>query len=154
MYYIGGNRVSSTYLRSELENGNFTLVEQLLGRPYAISGEVVEGQKLGADLGFPTCNVNLHRHQIPLHGVYACEAKLNNEFIPAAVNIGYRPTVTNNGHALLEAHLLDFDGDVYGQNLEVIFHKKIRDEEKYADLETLKQQIALDVEQVRIFYST
>ncbi len=150
---VGGERVSSTFIRTELEIGNFDLVEQLLGRPFTLSGEVVEGQKLGSDLGFPTCNLNLHRHRIPLHGVYACEVKLGKELIPAAVNIGYRPTISSNGEALLEAHLLDFDGDLYQQNLVVIFRKKIREEEKFEDLNTLKQQIAIDVRQVRDFFA-
>ncbi|MBL4820340.1 MAG: bifunctional riboflavin kinase/FAD synthetase [Gammaproteobacteria bacterium] len=150
---VGGQRVSSTYIRAQLEAGNFPLVEQLLGRPYAMTGEVVEGRKLGRDLGFPTCNVNLHRQRIPLHGVYVCEVKLGTELIPAAVNIGYRPTITSIGNALLEAHLLDFDGDLYGQRLEVVFRKKIREEEKFDELETLIRQIAIDVQQTREYFS-
>ena len=151
---VDGHRVSSTFVRQQLEVANFPLVERLLGRPYAISGEVVEGQKLGSDLGFPTCNVNLHRQRIPLHGVYACEVELDGKCFAAAVNIGYRPTVTEQGEALLEAHLLDFSGDLYGRQLDVVFRSKIREEEKYDSLEILKQQIALDVQQVREFFSS
>lgn len=150
---VDGKRVSSTYVRKQLEAANFPLVERLLGRPYAIAGEVVEGRKLGSDLGFPTCNVNLHRQRIPLHGVYACEVELDGKCHAAAVNIGYRPTVTEEGEALLEAHLLDFSGDLYGRQLEVIFRHKIRDEEKYESLDVLKKQIALDVAQVRQFFA-
>ena len=151
---VDGHRVSSTFVRQQLEAAEFALVERLLGRPYGICGEVVEGQKLGTDLGFPTCNVNLHRQRIPLHGVYACEVELTGQCYAAAVNIGYRPTVTEQGEALLEAHLLDFSGDLYGRQLEVVFRSKIREEEKYDSLEILKRQIALDVQQVREFFSS
>ncbi|MCB1670175.1 MAG: bifunctional riboflavin kinase/FAD synthetase [Gammaproteobacteria bacterium] len=150
---VEGHRVSSTYVRQQLEAANFPLVERLLGRPYSISGEVVEGRKLGADLGFPTCNVNLHRQRVPLHGVYACEVDVDGRSYPAAVNIGYRPTVTDLGEALLEAHLLDFSGDLYGRTLEVIFRGKVRGEEKFDSLEALIRQIARDVEQVRAFFA-
>ncbi|MEZ5492555.1 MAG: bifunctional riboflavin kinase/FAD synthetase [Gammaproteobacteria bacterium] len=150
---VDGHRVSSTYVRRQLEAADFRLVERLLGRPYAMSGEVVEGRKLAADLGFPTCNVNLHRQRTPLHGVYACEVDVDGQWHPAAVNIGYRPTVTDQGEALLEAHLLDFSGNLYGRTLEVVFRAKIREEQKYDSLERLKLQIALDVDQVRKFFS-
>jgi len=150
---IDGHRVSSTFVRQQLEAADFKLVERLLGRPYGISGEVVAGRRLGTDLGFPTCNVNLHRQRIPVHGVYACEVELDGRHYPAAVNIGYRPTVTDQGDALLEAHLLDFRGDLYGRTLTVIFRHKVRDEEKYGSLDALKRQIALDVEQVRGYFN-
>lgn len=148
-YERNGHRISSTFIREQLAKADFTLVEQLLGRPYSIKGEVVKGQQLGADLGFPTCNINPQRLRIPLHGVYACEVRLADQFRPAAVNIGYRPTVTESGEALLEAHILDFNEDLYGKTIEVIFRHKIREETKFSGLEELKQQISADVEQVR-----
>lgn len=151
---VDGHRVSSTYVRQQLEAANFGLVEKLLGRPYAISGEVVVGRRLGAELGFPTCNLNLHRQRIPLHGVYACEVEVDGQTWPAAVNVGYRPTVEEQGEALLEAHLLGFSGDLYGRILEVIFRHKVRDEARYDSLEALTRQIALDVQQVRNFFAT
>ncbi len=149
---LDGQRVSSTYIREQLGLGNFPLVERLLGRPYAISGEVIKGRQLGKDLGFPTCNINLHRQRIPLHGVFACAVRIQDKLMQAAVNIGYRPTLNDGGEALLEAHILDFSGDLYGKELEVIFQKKIREEEKFADLTALKAQIANDVEQVRDYF--
>lgn len=148
-YERNGQRISSTYIREKLAESDFPLVELLLGRPYSMKGEVVPGQQLGSDLGFPTCNINPHRRKIPLHGVYACEVRLGDRFRPAAVNIGYRPTVTETGEALLEAHILDFDEDLYGKSIEVIFREKIREEEKFDGLETLKRQISADVAQVR-----
>ena len=109
VYERNGQRISSTFIREQLAQGDFALVEQLLGRPYSITGVVVKGRQLGADLGFPTCNINPQRQKIPLHGVYACEVRLNDCFKQAAVNIGYRPTISEDGDALLEAHILDFD---------------------------------------------
>ncbi|MCI5105373.1 MAG: bifunctional riboflavin kinase/FAD synthetase [Pseudomonadales bacterium] len=148
-YEYNGQRISSTYIREQLAAANFDLVEQLLGRPYSMKGEVVRGKQLGTDLGFPTCNINPHRHRIPLHGVYACQVRLADQYRPAAVNIGYRPTVAESGEALLEAHILDFDEDLYGKTIEVIFRCKIREEVKFDGLDALKQQISADVRQVR-----
>ncbi len=148
-YERNGQRISSTFIREQLANSDFSLVEQLLGRPYSIKGEVVRGKQLGTDLGFPTCNINPQRLRIPLHGVYACEVRLGDLYRPAAVNIGYRPTVTESGDALLEAHILDFNEDLYGKTIEVIFRQKIREEIRFSGLDELKRQISADVEKVR-----
>jgi len=148
-YERNGQRISSTFIRELLAAGDFDLVEQLLGRPYSMTGEVEKGSQLGTDLGFPTCNINPHRRRIPLHGVYACQVRMVDRYLPAAVNIGYRPTVSEDGEALLEAHILDFDANLYGKTIEVIFHRKIREEIKFENLEALKRQIAADVARVR-----
>lgn len=152
-YEYKGQRISSTVIREHLSIADFALVEQLLGRPYSIKGEVVRGKQLGTDLGFPTCNINPQRRKIPLHGVYASEVRLVDRYRPAAVNIGYRPTVTDEGDALLEAHILDFDEVLYGKTIEVIFRAKLREEVKFGSLEALKQQIAADVENVRAMFA-
>jgi len=153
-----GVRISSTYVRQQLQKGDFELVELLLDRPYGIAGTVVKGQQLGRDLGFPTCNVKLNRKSLPLHGVYACEVQVNNadlaeRFLKGAANIGYRPTVTDSRMAVLEVHLLDFDSDLYGEQITVIFRHKIRDEQKFASLEALQARIAIDVQTVRDFFA-
>ena len=148
-YEQHGQRVSSSRVRELLEAGDFAAAEAALGRPYAICGEVVRGQRLGTDLGFPTCNIPLHRRRIPLHGIYACQVRVDGGLLPAAVSIGYRPTLGPGGEALLEAYLLDFDGNLYGQSIEVLFRKKIRDEVKFADLDAMKAQMAKDVTAVR-----
>ncbi|MEX0962439.1 MAG: bifunctional riboflavin kinase/FAD synthetase [Pseudohongiellaceae bacterium] len=153
-YERNGHRISSTFIREQLANADFGLVEQLLGRPYSIKGEVVRGKQLGTDLGFPTCNINPQRLRIPLHGVFACQVRLVDRYRPAAVNIGYRPTVTESGEALLEAHILDFNEDLYGKTIEVIFRHKIREELKFSGLDELKQQISEDVDQVRQLIAT
>ncbi len=150
---VDGERVSSTLVREQLEVGDFQKVERLLGRPYTISGQVVEGRKLASSLGFPTCNIKLYRQRIPLHGVYACAIELDGRRHLAAVNMGYRPTVTDQGEALLEAYLLDFDGDLYGHHLDVEFCARVREEKKFESLEMLKQQIAIDVQRVREYFS-
>lgn len=152
-----GVRISSTYVRQQLQKGEFERVELLLNRPYGISGTVVKGQQLGRDLGFPTCNVKLNRKTLPLHGVYACDVRVNNEdlaerFLKGAANIGYRPTVSDSSKAVLEVHLLDFDSDLYGEKITVIFRHKIRDEQKFASLEALQARIAIDVQTVREFF--
>ena len=153
-----GVRISSTYVRQQLQQGHFDLVELLLDRPYGIAGTVVKGQQLGRDLGFPTCNVKLNRKSLPLHGVYACEVQVNNadlaeRFLKGAANIGYRPTVTDSSKAVLEVHLLDFDSDLYGEHITVIFRHKIRDEQKFASLADLQARIAIDVQTVRDFFA-
>lgn len=148
-YERNGHRISSTFIREQLAKDDFSLVEQLLGRPYSIKGEVVQGKQLGTDMGFPTCNIKPQRMRIPLHGVFACEVRLVDQYRPAAVNIGYRPTISESGEALLEAHILDFNEDLYGKTIEVIFRQKIREEMKFSGLEELKQQISADVDQVR-----
>jgi len=152
-----GVRISSTFVRQQLQQGDFELVELLLDRPYGISGTVVKGQQLGRDLGFPTCNVKLNRKSLPLHGVYACDVQVNNEdlaerFLKGAANIGYRPTVSDSSKAVLEVHLLDFDSDLYGEKITVIFRHKIRDEQKFASLDALQARIAIDVQTVRSFF--
>ncbi|MDX1490693.1 MAG: bifunctional riboflavin kinase/FAD synthetase [Pseudohongiellaceae bacterium] len=152
-----GVRISSTLVREKLQEGDFELVELLLNRPYQISGAVVMGQQLGRNLGFPTCNVGLNRRNIPLHGVYACDVHIDNEdlqerLIKGAANIGYRPTVSSEKIAVLEVHLLDFDSDLYGERISVIFRHKIRDEQRFATLEELKERIAIDVTQTRDFF--
>jgi riboflavin kinase/FMN adenylyltransferase len=153
-----GVRISSTYVREQLQKGDFELVELLLNRPYAISGAVVKGQQMGRDLGFPTCNVRLNRKSLPLHGVYACDVKVDNidmaeRLLKGAANIGYRPTVSEGRKAILEVHLLDFDSDIYGERITVIFRHKIREERKFESLQALQTCIAIDVQSVREFFA-
>ncbi|MEX0737710.1 MAG: bifunctional riboflavin kinase/FAD synthetase [Pseudohongiella sp.] len=155
---VDGVRVSSTYVRECLARADFERVATILGRPYAISGTVVRGQQLGRDLGFPTCNLALNRRNIPLHGVYACTVDITlgeGEHMNAvgAANIGYRPTVEEDGKALLEVHLLDFDQDIYGARVSVTFQHRVRPEQKFESLDALKSRIALDVEEVRQYFS-
>ena len=151
-YEQNGHRISSSFVREQLLSNNFDLVTKILGRPYSISGTVVRGQQLGASLGFPTCNVDPGFNRISLRGVFACEVKLGSRILQAAANFGYRPTVGGETTLLLEVHILDFNEDVYGQLIEVIFRKKIRNELKFDGVDALKNQIAIDVKEVRKYF--
>ncbi len=146
---VDETRVSSTVIRSGLEQGDFVQVERMLGRPYRMYGRVVRGKQLGRKLGYPTANIRLHRVKSPLHGIYAVRtygAGLRSH--PAVASIGSRPVV-NGVEFLLEVHLFDFDGDLYGQHLDVEFVGKLRDEQDFADLDALIAQMDIDSNQAR-----
>lgn len=150
---LDGERVSSTAVRDALAEGDLTRAARLLGRPYSISGRVVRGDALGRKLGFATANVQMKHNRPPLTGIFAVEVSgVGDSVLRGAASLGVRPTVTQRGRPVLEVHLLDFDGALYGRHLRVEFLHKFRDEEKYADLATLTRQIALDVENVRAYF--
>jgi len=121
----------------------------MLGRPYAICGRVVEGDKLGRQLGFPTANLDVTNLVLPPNGVYAASAKFNGEFYRVALNVGTRPTVALGPQLRVEAHLLDFGGDLYGAELEVEIGAKLRDERRFDSPTQLREQIARDLAAVR-----
>ncbi|MFC3396724.1 bifunctional riboflavin kinase/FAD synthetase [Brenneria rubrifaciens] len=149
----GGKRVSSTAVREALSHDDLTLAESLLGHPYSISGRVVHGNELGRTIGFPTANLPLKRQISPVSGVYAVSVYgLGDVPLPGVANIGTRPTVTGDKRQQLEVHLLDVTMDLYGRYIEVVLRKKIRNEQRFASLEALKQQIADDVVTARIFF--
>lgn len=149
---IDGERASSTRIRQTLENADFVLAEELLGRPYSITGKVVYGKQLGRSLGTPTANLELHRIKAAMSGVYAVEVKLEDNMHLGVANVGTRPTVGDGLKAILEVHLLNFSRDIYGKTVEVIFRKKLRDEKKFADLDALKAAIANDIAQAQDFF--
>ncbi len=147
-----GARVSSSAVRAALAAGDLAAVETLLARTYSISGRVIHGRKLGRELGFATANVQLKHNRPPLTGIYAAKVHgIGAAARPAVASLGVRPTVTASGRAVLEVHLFDYSGDLYAAHLRVEFLHKIRDEEKYPDLETLKTQIARDCEAAKSF---
>lgn len=159
---LEGQRVSSTRIRQLLEAGDFDEAELLLGRPYSISGKVVYGQQLGRTLGTPTANVELHRLRTAMSGVYAVEVQIQSAgniksaeapWLPGVANVGCRPTVNDSIKAILEVHLLDFSGDLYGKRISVRFRNKIREEQKFASLDLLKEQIHRDVDTARTFFT-
>jgi len=139
-----GERVSSTRLREVLGEGDFPLAERLLGRPFSITGRVLHGQKLGRQLGAPTANVQLKRLRAPIRGVFLVTAEVRGKTYPGVANIGSRPTVEGDGRPHLEVHLLDFAGDLYGERMTVMFHEKLRDEERFDSLDALKTAIQAD----------
>jgi len=147
-----GIRVSSSAVRAALAAGDLASAEALLGRPYGISGRVVHGRKLGRELGFATANVQLKHNRPPLSGIYAVKVHGVGTLPRAGVaSLGVRPTITASGRSVLEVHLFDFSGDLYAAHVRVEFLHKIRDEEKYSDLEALKAQIARDCEAAKGF---
>jgi riboflavin kinase/FMN adenylyltransferase len=153
-FAIHGERVSSTRIRQALEEADFELAEALLGRPYSISGKVVYGRQLGRSLGFPTANLELHRLRAPLSGVYAVEvtgAGLNKA--QGVANVGTRPTVNDSIKANLEVHLLDLNQNLYGRRIEVVFKHKLRDEQKFESVNELKENIARDVKNARLWFA-
>jgi riboflavin kinase/FMN adenylyltransferase len=151
--HVSDDRVSSTRIREALEQAEFEQAEQLLGRPYSISGRVIMGKQLGRQLGVPTANIQLHRIRAPLSGVYAVEVIGAGEKQYGVANVGTRPTIDDGLQANLEVHLLNFDSDIYGQQLAVIFRKKIREEKKFSSLDELKSAIEDDIAFGRHFFA-
>jgi riboflavin kinase/FMN adenylyltransferase len=147
-------RASSTFVRELLAQGELAKAAELLGRPYFFSGRVAHGQKLGRQLGFPTANVHLLRMNSPLTGVFAVTLflKSTGKYYPGVANVGCKPTL-GQFKPSLEVHLFDFNQDIYGKYVEVRFHKKLRDEQRFDDLDTLKQQIAEDSKKARAFFT-
>ena len=150
---VEGERVSSTLLRQVLRQADFDRASQLLGRPFSIKGRVVYGQQLGRELGFPTANVQLNRYSAPLSGVYAVLVEIDGRTYQGAANVGVRPTVGDLVKPVLEVHLLDFTGDLYGTRIDVVFVTKIRDEEKFTTLDKLVESIQRDVQQIRAWFA-
>ncbi|UTV27275.1 bifunctional riboflavin kinase/FAD synthetase [Photobacterium atrarenae] len=152
-FCVSAQRVSSTAIREALANDDLPLAESLLGRPYSISGRVSHGRKLGRTIGFPTANVPLKRRVSPVSGVYAVEVYgVNGEPVSGVANVGRRPTV-NGVRQQLEVHLFDFQSDLYGHQIEVVLHHKLRDEIKFESFDALKAQIERDAQTARVWLS-
>ncbi len=157
-----GQRISSSGVRDALRRGDLEGAAALLGRPYSIAGRVVHGDKLGRDLGYATANIRLP-HKPPLAGIFVVEVlgvpnatgvpKSIAKAWPAVASIGVRPTVKEDAVPLLEVHLFDYKGDLYGRRLEVKFLHKLRDEAKFADLAALKRAIDRDAVEAREFFA-
>jgi len=151
---IDGERASSSAVRSALAVGNLGHAAKLLGRPYAMSGRVAHGDKLGRHLGFPTANVVLRRKPA-LSGIFAVRVRgLGGEGRAGVASLGVRPTVKTGSTPLLEVFVFDFDEAIYGRRITVEFLHKLRDEERYADLDQLTRQIRVDVAQARDYFAT
>jgi riboflavin kinase/FMN adenylyltransferase len=147
---MNGEVVSSTAIRQAVAEGNLVKATQMLGREYTILGTVIRGEQLGRKLGFPTANLSAHSEQFPPNGVYVTEARLGAAFYRGVANLGFRPTVAaGKPERLLELHLFDLDREIYGEEMDVRFLRYLRPEQKFPDLESLRQQIAADVAQAR-----
>ena len=144
-----GERVSSTRIRQAIRDGNLATAEQMLGRPYSVSGKVTEGKKLGRTLGFPTANLATGEAQLPPDGVWVVRVLLpDGRDLAGVANLGLRPTVGGD-RRWLEVHLLDFSGDLYGQELEIRFQKHLRPEIKFPSIDALRLQIRQDADEAR-----
>jgi riboflavin kinase / FMN adenylyltransferase len=145
-----GEIISSSNIRTALRAGEVAHAAKLLGRPFRLSGKVVPGDGRGKTIGVPTANLDVWQdHAIPANGVYACRAWVGHIPHRAAVNIGTRPTVTDATRRTVEAHLLDFDKDLYGLNIALDFFERLRGEQKFAGVPELVAQIKSDVETTR-----
>ncbi|MDR0736297.1 MAG: bifunctional riboflavin kinase/FAD synthetase [Zoogloeaceae bacterium] len=151
-----GERVSSSAVRTALAAGELAKAADFLGRPYAIAGQVVHGQKLGRQLGFATANIRIRHNPLPMQGVFVVAASgVNERSFFGVANLGLRPTLNPDGacatRPLLEVHLLDFSGNLYGAHLNIAFLHKLRDEMTFSHLDALKTRIAADVRAARDF---
>lgn len=140
--------VSSTKIRNAINEGDVTEAAEMLGRHFSLTGNVIQGAKLGRTIGYPTANIQPldANQQIPARGVYAVMAELNGTVYKAMLNIGNRPTVSNELKLHIEAHIFDFNADIYNSPIKVSFVKRIRDEEKFGSVDMLKQQLDKDKE--------
>lgn len=149
---IAGERVSSTRIRQALSVADYALAEQLLGRPYCMLGRVAYGAQLGRVLGFPTANIYLHRQETPVKGIYVVRLHgIAKKGLPGVANVGIRPTVGGT-RTLLEVHIFDFAQNIYGRQVKVEFCKKLREEERFPNLDLLKEQMLQDAAQARDYF--
>lgn len=150
---VEGIRVSSTYIRRQIETGDMATAVKFLGHPLTLTGEVVPGKQLGRRLGVPTANLRLPAGLAkPKFGVYICRALVDGIWHPAVTNVGTRPTVAGEG-ITVEPWLLDYRGDLYGRKITLEFHYFLRPEQKFENLEALKAQIHADAEETRAYFN-
>jgi riboflavin kinase/FMN adenylyltransferase len=147
---INSINISSTQIRKAIESGNIELANQFLGYSFFISGKVSEGKKLGRTIGFPTANISISdvNKIIPKNGVYAVKVEIKNKLFNGMLNIGINPTVSTTLQLKMEVHLFDFNQQVYGEEIKVYFIYRVRDEQKFSDIEALKNQLELDKQHI------
>jgi riboflavin kinase/FMN adenylyltransferase len=150
-----GEAISSTRIRRAVRASKVTEAAAMLGRPYSIEGTVVRGDRMGKRLGWPTINVAPNNELVPLDGVYACQVSFRSfpTLFECATNIGTRPTVYENFQRVVESHILDFSSDVYGEQVEIFFHKRLREERLFPTIMDLSAQIGRDVEATREYFA-
>ena len=149
---VNGKRVSSSEIRELLRQGEFSMAEELLGRPFAIGGRIMHGEKRGRAIGFPTINVSIGRKLSPVLGVFAVLIELNKKTYQGVCNVGKRPTIGGE-KTLLEVNIFDFDKNVYGEHAKVLFRHRIREEMKFESVQQLQSQIASDANIARRYFA-
>jgi len=151
---LEGIRISSSYIRQQLEDGHMATAVKFLGHPHILSGEVVHGKALGRKLGIPTANLQLPEGlAVPKFGVYACSCLIDGVRYPAVTNLGTRPTVEGS-HITVEPWILDYSGDLYGRRIILEFHYFLRPEMKFPSLEALKEEIHRNAQETRSYLQT
>ncbi len=150
----GGQRIGSSVIRSLLiDDGNVAAANEMLARPYSLSGTVREGHKRGKDLGFPTANISVPaRRAVPADGIYVTRARLGDRVLQSATNIGDNPTF-NDDERMIETYILDFDEEIYGQTISVEFLERLRGEVAFTTVEALIDQMHIDVRQTRAYFT-
>lgn len=151
VFELDGSRVSSTRIRTALADGDVPTAEHLLGHPFEICAEVVEGDRRGREFGFPTANLDFP-HNPPMRGVFTVTCRLGDRLCQGVANVGIRPTVDGT-RLLIEAHLLDFADDLYGQRMTVRFHQRLRAEQRFDSVDRLREQIGCDIDAAREFFA-
>jgi riboflavin kinase/FMN adenylyltransferase len=154
-FCLNGEKISSTKIRNALSTGNLEFANSLLSRNYSITGYVENGDKIGRKIGFPTANIrpDYNYKLVPCNGVYAVKVLIDKKEYLGMLNIGFRPTVNKgNENKSIEAHIIGFEGDLYGQKISLSFYKRIRDEMKFNSLEELTTQLDLDKEQISKYF--
>ena len=150
---VGGSDVNSTRIRELLGEGRVADASELLGRPYRVRGKVIEGDRRGRTLGFPTANLDPENEVLPAQGVYAGRIRIldagGTAGLPAVVNVGRRPTFKDAAELLAEAHLIDWSGDLYGRRVELSFLERLREERRFPDVDALRRQIEADRDAAR-----
>jgi riboflavin kinase/FMN adenylyltransferase len=150
---LDGNAISSTRIRQAIRAGEFNPAGRMLGRPWSLAGQVARGDGLGRQIGFPTANLDATGLALPPNGVYVAHIVLRNRTLRAVVNVGLRPTLQLPASQVrVEAHLLDFDEEISGEELEILFLERLRDEKAFPSLAELKAQIGRDVERARLCF--
>jgi riboflavin kinase/FMN adenylyltransferase len=147
---MDGLIVSSSLIRGLLEKGQVEMANRYLGRPYEIAGRVIRGESRGQSLGIPTANIKTKNEILPA-GVFITETQVKGSFFPSVTNIGNRPTFEASDSSI-ETHLLNFQGDLYGLDIKIRFHQKIREEKKFSDPQELRRQVLQDIEKARQFW--
>jgi riboflavin kinase/FMN adenylyltransferase len=147
---VDGEVVSSSHIRGLVAGGAVQYADELLGAPFSVDGEVVHGDKRGRTLGFPTANlVPPPGMVVPGHGVYACRVRVGEDWVPAATNVGVRPQFVTGRGELIEAHLIDWSGDIYGEKVRLEFLRRLRGERRFESVDALVAQMHSDVDEAR-----
>ncbi len=153
-YDVEGDKISSTVVRKALTDGNVECVEKYLGRSYFIRGRVIKGAGRGKQIGIPTANLALDRYRrYPKNGVYITKTKFGDSTWYSVTNIGNNPTFNDGNDIFVETHILDFDNDIYGNEIEVSFVKRLRSEMKFTSVNELIDQIKIDVDKTREYFN-